>query len=322
MSLFDQFMAWLLSWVNIAIYVWGGNGEEMTPAKIKKMETSDANYNRALALYNKRLSAGIDPVIGFDCSGLVSRWLQNTKLLNVTSKRNCNHLAKFCEKISPFDGDYSALSLLDLMFRHNGSKPYFHVGVYIGDGEVVESRGRNAGVCISKVDEKASSSDKKKYGHDYYWHRSGTLPIFAQQIDDAVILQRGDKGAEVKHLQEMLLAHGYSLPKYGADSDFGAETETAVKALQLDSELPATGVVDEATWGALQNDEPDIRSATCSGGSVNVRRGPSTEHPILGVAHKGDIMTVMAQENGWGEVHVDAGNKTIHGYMSAKYIQY
>ena len=38
----------------------------------------------------------------------------------------------------------------------------------------------------------------------------------------------GEKGKEVRKLQEALLNLGYELPKYGADGDFGSETESAV----------------------------------------------------------------------------------------------
>jgi len=42
------------------------------------------------------------------------------------------------------------------------------------------------------------------------------------------MLKRGDKGKEVRDLQEKLLQLGYELPKFGADGDFGSETESAV----------------------------------------------------------------------------------------------
>lgn len=64
---------------------------------------------------------------------------------------------------------------------------------------------------------------------------------------------RGAKGPEVKAVQEKLIRAGYPLPKHGADSDFGGETEAAVKKFQGERKppLPATGVVDDATMKAL-----------------------------------------------------------------------
>ena len=64
-------------------------------------------------------------------------------------------------------------------------------------------------------------------------------------------LKKGSKGDWVTLLQTKLLTRGYSLPKYGADGDFGAETEKAVKQFQKDNGLNADGIVGEKTWGIL-----------------------------------------------------------------------
>jgi len=42
------------------------------------------------------------------------------------------------------------------------------------------------------------------------------------------MLKNGSKGKKVVQLQESLVKIGYELPKYGADGDYGKETETAV----------------------------------------------------------------------------------------------
>jgi hypothetical protein len=45
------------------------------------------------------------------------------------------------------------------------------------------------------------------------------------------MLRKGDRGPEVKRLQEQLLALGYQLPRFGADGQLGNETIAAVEAL-------------------------------------------------------------------------------------------
>lgn len=64
-------------------------------------------------------------------------------------------------------------------------------------------------------------------------------------------LRKGDKGADVANLQKLLMQAGYSLPKYGADGDFGDECLNAVKAFQKDKKLTVDGIVGAKTWAAL-----------------------------------------------------------------------
>jgi len=65
-------------------------------------------------------------------------------------------------------------------------------------------------------------------------------------------LSKGDKGAAVVSAQEALLAwKADSLPRYGADGDFGSETEAAVQAFQTEMGLSSSGVVDGLAMGLL-----------------------------------------------------------------------
>lgn len=63
------------------------------------------------------------------------------------------------------------------------------------------------------------------------------------------------------------------------------------------------------------------RFAVCAGGSVNVRKGPGTEHAVLAVAHKGDPMLFLpSAEKDWGQVAVSSSGGLVTGYMHVKYI--
>jgi len=57
----------------------------------------------------------------------------------------------------------------------------------------------------------------------------------------SVVLKVGSKGADVKKLQQDLMALGYSLKPYGADGDFGTVTEKAVRQFQKDYKLTVDG---------------------------------------------------------------------------------
>lgn len=65
------------------------------------------------------------------------------------------------------------------------------------------------------------------------------------------VLQKGSKGSQVKTLQRLLVAFGYSVGFYGVDGDFGDSTLKAVKSFQKARKLDADGVVGANTWNAL-----------------------------------------------------------------------
>ena len=68
---------------------------------------------------------------------------------------------------------------------------------------------------------------------------------------DNPVLKKGDSGAAVKRMQNLLISHGYPLEKYGADGDFGDETLKAVKQFQSDKGLVPDGIVGKMTWTEL-----------------------------------------------------------------------
>jgi hypothetical protein len=66
------------------------------------------------------------------------------------------------------------------------------------------------------------------------------------------VLKRGMQGPAVTKFQTALMAErSGSLPKFGADGDFGGETEAAVKNVQGRYALPQTGVIDGVLAGLL-----------------------------------------------------------------------
>lgn len=69
--------------------------------------------------------------------------------------------------------------------------------------------------------------------------------------EDLPVLCPGDTGQPVEALQLLLLRAGYPLPTYGADGDFGSETEDALRAFQAGAGLTVTGTTTPVTWVAL-----------------------------------------------------------------------
>ena len=127
--------------------------------------------------------------------------------------------------------------------------------------------------------EDPGDASKPQYPHDLWQYTSrgrvdgidgnvdlsqmtGTKPLeyFTEECNELKLgdrgLKAGDEGSDVKELQEKLVELGFELPKYGADAEFGGETEKALKAWQKQSGLEESGEFSEADYKALcQSDE-------------------------------------------------------------------
>lgn len=80
----------------------------------------------------------------------------------------------------------------------------------------------------------------------------------AERIPKVVLpdhaLRRGDRGVDVINLQRALILAGYKLPKYGADGDFGKETEKAVNAFKKAHGLKVDGICGKKVIAALKQE--------------------------------------------------------------------
>lgn len=166
-----------------------------------------------------------------------------------------------------------------------------HIGVYIGGGYTIEMRGFDYD-CVKR---KVTAGPWKKWGK---------LPMLS--YEDAPVpeptklgdrdLKKGCEGEDVKDLQNGLMKLGYALPNYGADGDFGSETEKAVKQFQLAHSLPDDGVMNmgtdfDALFKALDGDTPQkYGNVEITGGSINVRSAPGYDSKVYGTSHKGDVL--------------------------------
>lgn len=151
------------------IYVWGGQGEtDITEEWIKRRETNAVNASRAIALWKKRIAEGKSYIAAFDCSGLIVYYLLNNGLLKSDlSSRGLYEKSKKITREELMPGDF--------VFRHNGVKIH-HVGVYIGDGQVIEAKGRDYGVVQQFIDQSGKG----------YWNRYGRFePLFEQEENPA-----------------------------------------------------------------------------------------------------------------------------------------
>lgn len=197
-----------------------------------------------------------------------------------------------------------------------------HIGVYIGNGYTVEMRGFNYD-CVKR---KVTSGPWTKWGRLPKSMISYDGDKRPDTTDDALTV--GCTGEAVRELQEDLIALGYSLPKYGADGEFGSETKSAVASFQLDHNITPTGIADAKTLAAIETaledgkeTLPPTQAVKITGGSVNVRSGPGTAGTrVLGVVHLGEKLPYQDQQQEvdgrpWYLVEYNGEN----GWISSKY---
>lgn len=66
-------------------------------------------------------------------------------------------------------------------------------------------------------------------------------------------IKRGDKGAWVTLMQNLLIAKGYFCGKEGADGSFGKKTEESLVMFQNGNHLKVDGICGQKTWDKLAN---------------------------------------------------------------------
>ena len=78
------------------------------------------------------------------------------------------------------------------------------------------------------------------------------VPVQVETVAMQVrVLRRGMKGEDVRTLQAALMARGFDCGKAGADGDFGAGTDAALRQFQTKYALGADSIAGKGTWGKL-----------------------------------------------------------------------
>lgn len=124
-----------------------------------------------------------------------------------------------------------------------------HVGVYVGDGYVIEARGHAYGVVKTKLSERGWGLWGMPDWLDYEGAAAAGAAPDPEIAVTAKQLRSGSSGSAVKKLQLLLTGLGHACG--GADGDFGPKTRTALTAFQKAAGLAQDGVCGPATWGKL-----------------------------------------------------------------------
>lgn len=229
-------------------YIWGTAGVKWTAAKQAELEkTTDANRANSRKYGKKWIGHMVA-----DCSGLFS-WAFK-QLGGYMYHGSDTMYLKYCTEHGELKNgkrtDGATLKPGTAVFVWNGEK-YSHVGLYIGNGTVIEAMGAQNGVTTTKITDSKWSHWGELKGVDY----SGAQPEPVPETKPTI--KRGSKGPYVVECQTDLITLGYDVGSTGTDGIFGAKTESAVKAFQKAHDGPdgralkVDGIVGQDTWWAL-----------------------------------------------------------------------
>lgn len=256
-------------------YIYGGYGErKCTTAFRKERANAYPEYKANIYKYCPVLSGKQSSCSGckyngkqaYDCAQL-TRYSCKAAGQELVSGANSQWVKTDWDRSGTID------SLPDvpgvLLYHINDKGRMSHTGVYIGGGYAVEARGHAYGVVKTKVSSRS-------------WTHWGALPDVlggtetpiappaekdeqepAPESGEATegqnggntvmvelnVLRKGSKGEQVKTLQRLLNAMGYSCGS--VDGIFGSRTLIAVKEFQKANKLIVDGVVGRNTWNAL-----------------------------------------------------------------------
>ena len=232
-------------------YIWGTAGEKWTAEKQKELEkTTDANRAQGRQYGSKWIGHRVA-----DCSGLFS-WAFR-QLGGSIYHGSDTMYRKYCVNKGELSKgkrtDRGTLKPGTAVFVWNGSS-YSHVGLYAGNGIVIEAMSTLKGVTTTKVTAGKWTHWGEVTGVDYAGDNAELRMQNAElNAENRLTIRRGSKGETVAEMQGVLERLGYDLGSCGVDGDFGRMTEKAVKAFQKDHGLKTDGICGPKTWKELMN---------------------------------------------------------------------
>jgi peptidoglycan hydrolase-like protein with peptidoglycan-binding domain len=247
-------------------YVYGTVGQTCTVALLKTKDKQygnimSANYYQKNGDYTKGL-----------CARWLGRWVADCSGLIKAVRRDMTGVYRDVSAQGTYE-QCSQKGKIGTMPKEPGCTVYMwstsknrmgHVGMYIGNGKVIESKGVSYGVVESNLKDRAWGYwglldwlDRDLPGDGAALPGPGAEPggsDYADDMPDGVpgdgVPAReglGDTGYSVKLLQQWLNLHGAN-PKLTEDGIFGPKTEAAVIAFKGTKNLPGDGIVCIETW--------------------------------------------------------------------------
>jgi hypothetical protein len=216
-------------------YVWGTFGLTLTKTLLQQKLNQ---YPKEVGQYKDFIMANWLNRKTADCIGLIKGYYWSKEdgkiLYNPATDVNANQMFNLA----------TAKGTIDTMPEIPGICVYKqgHIGVYIGNGQIIEARGTKEGVIQTPL----KGTNSAGWTH---WLKCPYIE-YEQEIPKS-ILKYGSKGEDVKLLQGKLNTLGYQLI---VDGHYGIITQGAVRDFQRECGFTGKdidGIVGPKTWAKL-----------------------------------------------------------------------
>lgn len=267
----------LLTFLNRAVgspYVYGATGKPCTPAyreaRMRQYPAMASAIRRHCpVLSGQAESCSRCPYRGrpaYDCAQLTRQALRSLGILLPSGASSQWKAPGIWAWRGPVGAQ--AANWVCLLFRADSqgsaARPMAHVGISLGNGQVVDARGHAAGVIKSKITAypwthmaflkqlplPCDLKGQPPHADAPNLHPDPPMRPPAPDLH-SLRLGKGDRGDMVRLLQSQLLRLGYPLPRFGADGIFGRETQGALRAFQHVAGLAPDGLAQGATLEKL-----------------------------------------------------------------------
>ena len=231
-------------------YIWGAAGIMWTAARQAQLEKTTDSNRESGRKYGKKW---IGHMVA-DCSGLfvwAFKQLNGPDIYHGSNSIWDRYCTAKGELKNGKRTDGKELKPGTAIFTYNKTKNNRgHIGLYIGDGWVIEASGTINGVIKSRITISKWVEWGELKGVNY---ETGLDDVITDPEENMTYgtIRKGDKGPVVKYAQQLLMKAGYDLPRFGADGQYGAETVAAVKAFQKKNGLSQDGIIGQRTWAKL-----------------------------------------------------------------------
>jgi hypothetical protein len=246
--------------------IWMGYNEDLSMFDLAKREAKYAAEKYGQQTKTFYVTHTSYPAVEDACRGCDLAIFEHSNAEAAPVKGTANRVTIYRTVKKPGDGVCLEIAKVTAKILNTVAYPVQHAA---------NSQGNDAYGALGRA-MRAGCSDTWLAENGFHTHPATrellSLPEVRQEIAEAKVdvmaqyygwesdtMQKGSRGSDVTLWQKRLIEwNPDALPRFGADGDFGGETEDWTKQFQTAAGLDATGIVGAAEWNAMCGDSAKV----------------------------------------------------------------